>query len=85
MSMERLLNHMNASGRSAAAAAAGSAAEPTTLPLGRGETVLIVESDRERLLQDEEKLAALGLTLGMTFEPDLLEAPKEDAGAQQLQ
>jgi signal transduction histidine kinase len=43
-----------------AAAAASGAAEPTTLPLGRGETVLIVESDRERLLQDEEKLAALG-------------------------
>ena len=33
---------------------------PSTLPLGRGETVLIFESDRERLLRDEEKLAALG-------------------------
>jgi DNA-binding NtrC family response regulator len=30
------------------------------LPLGRGETVLIVESERERLLRDEEELAALG-------------------------
>jgi len=31
-----------------------------TLPLGRGEIVLIVESERERLLRDEETLAALG-------------------------
>ena len=30
------------------------------LPLGRGETVLVVESERERLLRDEEMLAALG-------------------------
>jgi CheY-like chemotaxis protein len=30
------------------------------LPLGRGETVLIVENERERLLRDEETLAALG-------------------------
>ena len=27
----------------------------------------------------KEKLAALGLSLGMTFEPDLLESPKEEA------
>ena len=26
----------------------------------------------------KEKLAALGLSLGSTFEPDLLEAPKEE-------
>jgi signal transduction histidine kinase len=32
----------------------------TVLPLGRGETVLVVESERERLLRDEETLAALG-------------------------
>jgi signal transduction histidine kinase/CheY-like chemotaxis protein len=32
----------------------------SALPLGRGETVLIVESERDRLLRDEEKLAALG-------------------------
>ncbi len=30
------------------------------LPLGRGETVLVVESERERLLYNEEMLAALG-------------------------
>jgi DNA-binding NtrC family response regulator len=30
------------------------------LPLGRGETVLVIESERERLLRDEEMLAALG-------------------------
>jgi signal transduction histidine kinase len=30
------------------------------LPLGRGETVLVVESEREQLLCDEEMLAALG-------------------------
>jgi CheY-like chemotaxis protein len=31
-----------------------------TLPLGHGQTVLVVESERERLLRDEEMLAALG-------------------------
>jgi signal transduction histidine kinase/ActR/RegA family two-component response regulator len=31
-----------------------------TLPLGRGETVLIVDDESERLLRDEEILAALG-------------------------
>jgi signal transduction histidine kinase len=30
------------------------------LPLGRGETVLVVDTDRTRLLRDEEMLAALG-------------------------
>jgi CheY-like chemotaxis protein len=35
-------------------------AASTVLPLGRGETVLVVESERERLLRDEETLAALG-------------------------
>jgi signal transduction histidine kinase len=33
---------------------------PAMLPLGRGETVLVVESEREGLLRDEEMLAALG-------------------------
>jgi signal transduction histidine kinase len=33
---------------------------PAMLPLGRGETVLVVESERERLLYNEEMLAALG-------------------------
>ncbi|WP_431015636.1 two-component system VirA-like sensor kinase [Bradyrhizobium pachyrhizi] len=31
-----------------------------SLPLGRGETVMIVESESDHLLRDEEKLAALG-------------------------
>jgi signal transduction histidine kinase len=35
-------------------------ADPAMLPLGRGETVLVVESERERLLHEEEMLAALG-------------------------
>jgi CheY-like chemotaxis protein len=44
-----------------AAPADGTAvADPATLPLGRGETVLVVEAERERLLGDEEMLAALG-------------------------
>jgi CheY-like chemotaxis protein len=38
------------------AAAAGAA----KLPLGHGETVLVVESEREQLLGDEDMLAALG-------------------------
>jgi CheY-like chemotaxis protein len=33
---------------------------PAVLPLGRGETVLVVESEREKLLYNEEMLAALG-------------------------
>src|SRR5262249_25439477 len=44
-----------------AAAVAGTAvAGPAVLPLGRGETVLVIESERERLLYNEEMLAALG-------------------------
>jgi signal transduction histidine kinase len=35
-------------------------AEPASLPLGHGEAVLVFESERERLLRDEEMLAALG-------------------------
>ena len=45
------------------------------LPLGRGETVLIVESERERLLRDEEKLAALG------YEPVGFEHPVDALAA----
>jgi signal transduction histidine kinase len=44
----------------AAAVDEAAAVEPLTLPLGRGETVLIIESERERLLRDEEMVAALG-------------------------
>src|SRR5262249_14486728 len=43
-----------------ASVADGAVVGPGTLPLGRGETVLVVESERERLLYDEEMLAALG-------------------------
>ena len=55
------------------ATASGDAAmaEPASPPLGRGETVLIVESERERLLRDEEKLAALG------YEPVGFEHPDD--------
>src|SRR3974390_3036981 len=35
---------------------------------------------KKPLNEIKDKLAALGLTLGMTFEPDLLEAPKEEPG-----
>ena len=45
------------------------------LPLGRGETVLIVESERERLLHDEEMLAALG------YEPVGFERPADAIAA----
>ncbi len=34
--------------------------DPSALPLGRGETVLVVQGERERRLRDEEMLAALG-------------------------
>src|SRR5438034_6454524 len=34
---------------------------------------------KKSLNEIKEKLAALGLSLGMTFEPELLEAPKEEA------
>jgi signal transduction histidine kinase len=44
----------------AAEAGSTASADPATLPLGHGETVLVVESERERLLHDEEMLAALG-------------------------
>jgi len=64
-----------------AAAAAGGAVEPTTLQLGRGETVLIVETDRERLLQDEEKLAALGYEpVGFEHAGDALAACRSEPG-----
>jgi signal transduction histidine kinase len=53
----------------AAAADSLAATDPAGLPLGRGETVLILEGERERLLRDEEKLAALG------YEPVGFEQP----------
>jgi DNA-directed RNA polymerase subunit alpha len=36
---------------------------------------------KKSLNEIKDKLQALGLSLGMTFEPELLEAPKEDAAA----
>src|SRR5438132_7288928 len=39
---------------------------------------------KNSLNESKEKLAALGLTLGMSFEPSLLEAPKEEAKALQV-
>ena len=48
---------------------------PAALPLGRGETVLVVESERERLLYNEEMLAALG------YEPVGFERPADAIAA----
>jgi CheY-like chemotaxis protein len=46
--------------RIAAAMPAPDSDHDATLPLGHGETVLVVEDDAERLSRDEEVLAALG-------------------------
>jgi signal transduction histidine kinase len=64
-----------------ATAAGGSiTTEPELLPLGRGQTVLIVESERERLLPDEEKLAALGYEpVGFEHADDALAACRSDS------
>ena len=35
--------------------------QPASRPLGQGETVLVVENDRDRLLQNEEMLAGTGV------------------------
>ena len=59
-----------------AAAADGTAwMSAPRLPLGRGETVLVVESEREQLLSDEEMLAALG------YEPVGFERPADALAA----
>lgn len=50
-------------------------ARPSPLPLGSGETVLIVENERERLTRDEEELAALG------YEPIGFDRPVEALAA----
>jgi len=55
----------------AAAADSTAGVGPGMLPLGRGETVLVVESEREQLLYDEEMLAALG------YEPVGFERPAD--------
>ena len=65
------------------ATAAGSIAVvgPAMLPLGRGETVLIVESERDRLLRDEEELAALGYEpVGFERPADALAACRSEPG-----
>jgi signal transduction histidine kinase len=51
---------------------------PPMLPLGRGETVLVIENERERLLYDEEMLAALG------YEPVGFERPADAVAACRL-
>jgi nitrogen-specific signal transduction histidine kinase/CheY-like chemotaxis protein len=55
--------------------AASGADEEATLPLGGGETVLIIDDERERLLRDEEMLAALGYEpVGFEHAADVLAA-----------
>jgi signal transduction histidine kinase/CheY-like chemotaxis protein len=52
-----------------------SSKDAPALPLGRGETVLLVDDDSERLLRDEEILAALGYEpVGFTRAGDALAA-----------
>jgi signal transduction histidine kinase len=50
-------------------------ARPPLLPLGGGETVLIVENERDSLIRDEEELAALG------YEPIGFERPADALAA----
>jgi signal transduction histidine kinase len=51
---------------------------PAKLALGRGETVLVIETERDRLLRDEEMLAALG------YEPVGFEYPADAIAACRL-
>jgi CheY-like chemotaxis protein len=63
------------------AVAAGMIAADGPSALGRGETVLIVESERDRLLRDEEKLAALGYEpVGFERGADALAACRSEPG-----
>jgi signal transduction histidine kinase len=53
----------------------------STLPLGHGETVLFVERERDRLLRDEEKLAALGYEpVGFELAVDAIAACRYEPG-----
>jgi signal transduction histidine kinase len=53
----------------------------SALPIGRGETVLIVESERDRLLRNEEKLAALGYEpVGFEHAVDAIAACRSEPG-----
>jgi len=48
---------------------------PPTLPLGHGETVLVIDDDRDRLHRSEEILAAIGYEpIGFTHVADAIEA-----------
>lgn len=59
-------------------AASRSGQQLPTLPLGRGETVLVVEDEREQLLREEEILAALGYEpVGFPHADDALAACKD--------
>jgi len=54
---------------------------PLALPIGHGETVLIVERERDRLLRDEEKLAALGYEpVGFELAVDAIAACRFEPG-----
>jgi hypothetical protein len=54
---------------------------PEMLPLGRGETVLVVDSEQERLLRDEEMLAALGYEpVGIEHSADAIAACRVSPG-----
>ena len=54
-------------------------ARPANLPLGHGETVLVVETEQEQLLRDEEMLAALGYEpIGFQRPADALVACSSD-------
>jgi CheY-like chemotaxis protein len=65
----------------AAAADSTAMVGPAALPLGRGEAVLIVESERDWLLRDEEKLAALGYEpVGFELPADALAACRSEPG-----
>src|SRR5262249_57322865 len=59
----------------AAAADSTAVVGPAILPLGRGETVLIIESELDQLRRDEEMLAALG------YEPVGFERPADAIAA----
>jgi len=53
----------------------------SALPLGRGEIVLIVESERDRLLRNEDKLAALGYEpVGFELAADAIAACRSESG-----
>jgi signal transduction histidine kinase len=61
------------------AVAGNASAERELIALGNGETVLIVESEREHLLPDEEKLAALGYEpVGFEHSNDALAACRSE-------